>query len=592
MFRIVKTTQLALTLWIAGIASAQNTTLPIVDLSPSMTFLEHPLRRAPYFSATLCISPGKIIRADRHCNLQEIDRIHEVPAVNHSIVQKGDVGRICAQGSPNWFNAALAIVPDLLSGNSSAINVTETAQNLDDLNVQTMATLTRNATALLANQDPRVSEDCLFLDVISPRKVFSQVGKAYGSPVLVNIHGGGYATGSKADVDPISLMNQAKADGEEFVYVAINYRLGALGWLGGPRLQASGGTANAGLHDQRLALRWVRENIHLFGGDPNRVTIMGTSAGASSVLHQITAFGGKRDTGLFAQGIVESPGFQPMPSSIEQQKIHDKYMSYLNVTSLAEAREVSSEAALLANYLALALAPYGSLIYGPVPDGDIVPAIPGQLLANGLYDTTVKSLMTGHTLNEGLGFVDPAVQNNTAFMDQVIGYSPALSSYPEMLSYITETLYPPIFNGTEAQSYTTQLLRAAAFNSELSYTCNCYYLNKAFANSSYGYEFAVLPSLHAESSGSIFYQGDQLAQNAAVFIDWTSTLSSAQIAYAMQSYVSRFITSGNPNKEGVAAFDVYGEDSSSLIINTTGIVNGRASTANERCVFWQEGLFF
>lgn len=72
------------------------------------------------------------------------------------------------------------------------------------------------------------------------------------------------------------------------MFVTINYRLGAFGWLSGPEFQASGGIANAGLHDQRLALEWVQKNIHLFGGDPNRVTIMGSSAGASSVLHQIT----------------------------------------------------------------------------------------------------------------------------------------------------------------------------------------------------------------------------------------------------------------------------------------------------------------
>lgn len=67
----------------------------------------------------------------------------------------------------------------------------------------------------------------------------------------------------------------------------MNYRLGAFGWLSGPTLQ-SNGTANAGLHDQRLALEWIQDNIHLFGGDPNRVTIIGESAGGGSIMHQIT----------------------------------------------------------------------------------------------------------------------------------------------------------------------------------------------------------------------------------------------------------------------------------------------------------------
>jgi carboxylesterase type B len=64
--------------------------------------------------------------------------------------------------------------------------------------------------------------------------------------------------------------------------VALNYRLGALGWIAGPTVQASGAVSNAGLYDQRLALKWVQDNIHLFGGDPSQVTVMGESAGGKS----------------------------------------------------------------------------------------------------------------------------------------------------------------------------------------------------------------------------------------------------------------------------------------------------------------------
>lgn len=68
------------------------------------------------------------------------------------------------------------------------------------------------------------------------------------------------------------------------VFVAMNYRTGAFGWLAGPSLQAEGGVSNAALYDQRLAIQWVREKIHLFGGDPNRITLVGESAGGGSIM--------------------------------------------------------------------------------------------------------------------------------------------------------------------------------------------------------------------------------------------------------------------------------------------------------------------
>lgn len=71
------------------------------------------------------------------------------------------------------------------------------------------------------------------------------------------------------------------------IYVALNYRLGAFGWLSGPSFEQNG-TSNVGLYDQRLALQWVQQNIAKFGGDPKRVTVMGESAGAGGITHQIT----------------------------------------------------------------------------------------------------------------------------------------------------------------------------------------------------------------------------------------------------------------------------------------------------------------
>lgn len=107
------------------------------------------------------------------------------------------------------------------------------------------------------------------------------------------MYGGGYVTGSKTANDPSGLLQASQPNTTEgMIFVAMNYRLGLYGFLSGPTFQAANGTGNAGFWDQRLALQWVQKHIHLFGGDPNRVTVMGESAGASSIMHQITAFEG------------------------------------------------------------------------------------------------------------------------------------------------------------------------------------------------------------------------------------------------------------------------------------------------------------
>ena len=70
------------------------------------------------------------------------------------------------------------------------------------------------------------------------------------------------------------------------IYVALNYRTGAFGFLGGPTV-IKDGDANVGFWDQRLALKWVRDHISVFGGDPDQVTVLGESAGGGSIMHQV-----------------------------------------------------------------------------------------------------------------------------------------------------------------------------------------------------------------------------------------------------------------------------------------------------------------
>ena len=141
------------------------------------------------------------------------------------------------------------------------------------------------------------SEDCLYLNVYTPT-----LRRDAGRPVLVWIHGGGLTGDGGRNYDGSKLA----ADGA--VVVTINYRLGALGFLAHPALahRPGGPTGNYGLMDQIAALRWVRDNIAQFGGDPHNVTIAGQSAGGLSVLALLVS---QRSRALFQRAIVQSGAF-------------------------------------------------------------------------------------------------------------------------------------------------------------------------------------------------------------------------------------------------------------------------------------------
>lgn len=116
------------------------------------------------------------------------------------------------------------------------------------------------------------SEDCLFLNIYKPKN-------AEKCPVILYIHGGSF-TGGSANEGQISGARYAK---NGVITVAINYRLGAFGFCSHPDLEKDGACGNFGLFDQACAIQWVYDNIEAFGGDRDKITLMGQSAGAMSV---------------------------------------------------------------------------------------------------------------------------------------------------------------------------------------------------------------------------------------------------------------------------------------------------------------------
>ncbi|KZV67946.1 carotenoid ester lipase precursor [Peniophora sp. CONT] len=161
------------------------------------------------------------------------------------------------------------------------------------------------------------SEDCLSINVSMPK----DAKPGDNLPVVVWIFGGGFEIGGTSTYDGKAIVDRSIELGMPVVYVSMNYRLTAFGFMPGKEIKKEG-VGNLGLQDQRLALRWVNKYIKNFGGDPSKVTIWGESAGAiSTSLHLIT--NGGDNEGLFRGAIMQSGGPIPVGDIEHGQKYYD-----------------------------------------------------------------------------------------------------------------------------------------------------------------------------------------------------------------------------------------------------------------------------
>ena len=211
---------------------------------------------------------------------------------------------------------------------------------------------------------PPTDEDCLYLNVTAPTGLS-------GRPVLFWLHGGGYETGDAA---------QAAEDGAAFarshqiVVVTINYRLGALGFLDVPGESPTGA---AGLHDQIAALRWTRENIAAFGGDPDQITIYGLSAGGKSVTNLLAS---PLASGMIARA-AESSGGDHVKDPAQAEALTGRFLRELGGT----ARQLRSVPAadILNAQLAIAAMPRSTWLWRPSVDGVALTDSPLTAIAAG-----------------------------------------------------------------------------------------------------------------------------------------------------------------------------------------------------------------
>ena len=207
----------------------------------------------------------------------------------------------------------------------------------------------------------------LYLNVYSPRTPSKD---PRGYPVILWIHGGGYANGDANTANGTALVELT----QDVVFVSTQYRLNVFGFLGAEQLRSrdpEGSTGNYGLQDQRAAMAWVRRSIAAFGGDPSRVTIDGCSAGAGSTTNHMV---NPRSWPFFAQANGESGTFSSWDTNTlpMAQAVFDDFAALLGCATaqclVAKSTEEVSAAAINAS-AGGGSSPNNGLPWAPVVDG-------------------------------------------------------------------------------------------------------------------------------------------------------------------------------------------------------------------------------
>ena len=247
-------------------------------------------------------------------------------------------------------------------------------------------------------QGGRGSEDCLYLNVWSPAKSAKD-----RIPVLVWIYGGGFTAGATSDAS----YNGANLAKKGVVLVSIAYRVGQLGFLAHPELSAEAKnhvSGNYGLQDQIAGLQWVKKNIAAFGGDPDKVTIFGESAGGISVSMLCASPLAK---GLFRGAISESGGSfgPPRPTTFPGENLKrladaerdgQAYAKSAGASSIAELRKLAPDKLPATRGLGGAW---------PIIDGSVIPDDQYKLYSARKYNDT--AILVGYNSDEGASFSPP-----------------------------------------------------------------------------------------------------------------------------------------------------------------------------------------
>jgi len=361
-------------------------------------------------------------------------------------------------------------------------------------------------------------EDCLSLNVFTPELG----GKR---PVMVWLHGGSFAYGSGGE-DAAILAPQG------VVVVTINYRLGALGFLAHPALTRESphrSSGNYGLLDQIEALGWVQRNIAAFGGDPNRVTIFGHSAGAVSVLMLLTSPGAR---GLFQRAIAQSSSLDASPSLSESEARGVEIAKGLGAPTADPLRALRSETV----ERILSVAPSG---FEPTMDGWVL----SEPVHKALERDRGIPLLVGATAREwGIFAIRAAPASDRA-------------SYRELLRKASSARWEQLLALYPTARDEDVPAAAIRFLTDWDFICPARHVAAIRRDPSWLYLLSAPPAATAPRHGAV--HGSDLRLLFRQEMGMPLGEIGERVGAAMQRYWVRFALTGDPNEPALPAWPIY-----------------------------------
>ena len=411
--------------------------------------------------------------------------------------------------------------------------------------------------------DVAQSENCLFLNVWAPDET-SEL-----RPVMVWIHGGGYTGGSGSS----SLYDGTSFASRNVVLVTINYRLNVFGFLAHPALSAESGheaSGNYGLMDMVASLEWVRDNIASFGGDPDRVTVFGESAGGGAVMSLMLM---PQAGGLFHRAIAQSNYINGWDRQL-RESVGDWTSAEAQGVQLAEAVGASGETALPVMRAATATAVKAAAragsgdtfsrtgyVWAPNVDGWTIPADPLLMYETGQQHDV--PLITGMNGNEGsLMALGERLVNVDAFESHVRSVYPdiAETALDHYQATSTESVRAAIDRLVHDMFFAGPVLTQARTHTKVTSPVWLYHFTRV-PPTDLG---ATMGSHHAAELVYVF--GTMTPKQASpkeaplgltTEGDWTET--DRQLSEAMMQYWVRFAATGNPNRDELPQWTEFNE---------------------------------